>query len=127
MKVVSITTDGASNMAKGIRDFFGKECHLKCLAHTIDLVANNASSQDAVKDTVKEVKDITRYFKKSAKAASSLRAKQNDKQVALRVKQSCQTRWNSLFYQFERFLVLKDLIVQTLEELYSPHSISESS
>lgn len=40
-KVVAITTDNGANMVRAIYDSFGKNRHIPCFAHTVNLVCEN--------------------------------------------------------------------------------------
>lgn len=113
-KVVSVTTDGAENMKKGIRDFFGADCHWICLAHTLDLVARKAVQEKDVSDVLEKVKGIVTFFKRSVAASESLNKAQGVK--PLQLLQSCITRWNSTYKQLDRFKELSPIVKAILPD-----------
>lgn len=116
-KITAVLADNASNMKKAISDAFGKEKYVPCFAHCLDLIAKKPFTQiDSVKELLKDVSNIVRYFKHSNIAASELKKEQkNDStQAPLRLIQSCPTRWNSTFYSIKRFLLLSEKIAPIL-------------
>ena len=103
--VISITTDGASNMQKAIADEMPSHVvHVKCLAHTLDLVAKAADGNEEMKSIVAKLKAVIRFFKKSGPAGIALR----ERNASLKLKQSVNTRWNSTFLMVERYLHLQE-------------------
>lgn len=105
-KITSVVTDNGSNMVKAVSNVFGKNKHLPCFAHTLDLVASKiVYNVIDVKNIVDKVKSIVTHFKQSVVAADKLRKAQNEENV-LKLVQSVPTRWNSVFYMLERFLKL---------------------
>lgn len=105
-KITSVVTDNGSNMVKAVSNVFGKDKHLPCFAHTLDLVASKiVYNVIDVKNTVDKVKAIVTHFKHSVVASDKLRKAQNEENV-LKLVQSVPTRWNSVYYMLERFLKL---------------------
>lgn len=114
-KVVAILTDNGANMVKAVCDSFGKNRHVPCFAHTLNLVCENGINRTPNLSTLLEkVRNIVIWFKRSVSAADQLRKVQRDagikegdiKKMILDIK----TRWNSTFYMTERFLELAPLI-----------------
>ncbi|XP_011859962.1 PREDICTED: zinc finger BED domain-containing protein 4-like [Vollenhovia emeryi] len=117
--VVAVITDNASNIVKAIRDTFGYRRHMPCFAHTLNLVIpNSITATPEFQTVVKKVKSIVTYFKRSVKAEDALKDLQtsdlkNDGLV-LKLKQECETRWNSIFYMIERFVQLANHVNSVL-------------
>lgn len=104
-KVVLVVSDNAANMVKAIGDEFGKDKHVGCFAHSINLVAIKVTEDPSVSSLIKKVKSIVTFFKSSVKSADALR-----QATSLKLIQSVDTRWNSMYYMLERFLLLADKI-----------------
>ena len=120
--VVAAVTDNASNIVKAIYNTFGQRKHLPCFAHTLNLVVQDAIAATPEFQTVaKKVKTIVTYCKRSIKAADGLKELQkSDSQqhkAPLKLKQECETRWNSMFYMLERFLELANHVSTVLMNL----------
>ncbi|XP_018374028.1 PREDICTED: zinc finger BED domain-containing protein 4-like [Trachymyrmex cornetzi] len=113
--VVAVITDNASNIKKAVRDTFGRKRHIPCFAHTLNLVIQDAiATTPEFQAIVKKVKSIVTYFKRSVKATNALNELQtsnleNDQNI-LKLKQGCETHWNSLFYMIKRFIQLANLV-----------------
>lgn len=117
-KVVAFITDNGVNIVKAVTNVYGKNKHLPCFAHTLNLVASkpfdNKDGLEEAKNLLTAVKDITTYFKHNTNAADSLRKAQDHKIKPLGLIQSVCTRWNSVFYQLERFVELSEIIAPIL-------------
>lgn len=116
-KIPVIVTDNAANIVKAVKDTFGENKHLPCFAHTLNLVASKPfqekNGDEDIRNAVDIVKNIVRYFKQSVVAADELRKAQKDT-TPLKLIQSVPTRWNSIFYQLERFVRLADKVAPIL-------------
>ena len=103
-KVVAISTDNAANATAAVRLCGWR--HVPCLAHTLNLVVKAAlASDDEVIQLKQRVKDIVSYFHRSIKASDELEKIQ--KQLSLpehRLIQDVETRWNSTYFMFERYI-----------------------
>ncbi|XP_024875989.1 zinc finger BED domain-containing protein 1-like [Temnothorax curvispinosus] len=104
--VVAIVTDNAANIVKAVSDTFGKDKHLGCFAHTLNLVATSLlKHNNEVNALCAKVKALITFLKHSVIAADELR-KYNTKKLI----QSVPTRWNSTYYMLERFIELSENI-----------------
>lgn len=113
-KIVAVITDNGANIVKAVAEMFGKNKHIPCFAHTLDLVAQKIFEKcDNLKKIIENVKRIVTYFKHCVQATDELRKAQSGK-VALKLIQSCPTRWNSTFYMLERFLKLCEYVAPIL-------------
>ncbi|CAH1972665.1 unnamed protein product [Acanthoscelides obtectus] len=65
LKITTVVTDNGANIVKAVSDLFGKNRHLPCFAHTLDLVASKITDSEDVKPLVVKVKSIVTYFKQS--------------------------------------------------------------
>lgn len=102
--VVTVVTDNAANIVKAVNDIFGKNKHLPCFAHTLNLVATvSLKDNGEIEAFCEKIKTLVTFFKQSVVAADELR-KHNVKKLI----QSVPTRWNSTYYMLERFIELSD-------------------
>lgn len=117
-KIKAVVTDNGANMVKAVVDLYGKNKHLPCFAHTLNLVANKPFDEkdglDDIKDLLNSIKQIVKHFKHSVQASDELRKAQDNMQTPLRLIQSVCTRWNSTYYQLERFIKLSDKVAPIL-------------
>ncbi|KAJ8913310.1 hypothetical protein NQ315_010978 [Exocentrus adspersus] len=127
LKITSIVTDNGANIVKAVSDAFGKNKHLPCFAHSLDLVASKITDNvGSVNVIIQKVKAIVTHFKHSVSAADSLRKSQHP-QTALKLIQSVPTRWNSKFYMLERFVKLSEYVAPILlSNTKAPPMISAS-
>ncbi|CAH1107954.1 unnamed protein product [Psylliodes chrysocephalus] len=63
-KISAVVTDNGANMVKAITLLFGKNKHLPCFAHLLDLLATKIMT---------EVGNVVTYFKHSVAASDELR------------------------------------------------------
>ncbi|CAH2108873.1 unnamed protein product [Euphydryas editha] len=75
-KIVSITTDNGSNIVKAIKITFGRSKHIRCLAHTLNLVVDNSVNIPEIKLFLDKVRKIVTWFHQSAVGAEELRQTQ---------------------------------------------------
>jgi len=72
--VAAVVTDNGANMVKAIYDQFGRENHIPCFAHTINLVVENSiSNSEEFKELLHKVREVVKYFKRSTSASDKLR------------------------------------------------------
>lgn len=111
-KIVAILTDNGANIVKAVHDFVGKNKHLPCFAHTLNLVIQKAVEETRSLDAIiGKVKNIVTFFKHSVSAHDELvkLQKNSDKSPKILV-QEVTTRWNSKLYMLQRFIELSDFI-----------------
>ncbi|KAK9708925.1 hypothetical protein QE152_g26922 [Popillia japonica] len=128
--VVAVVTDNAANMVKAIHDKFGKNRHIPCFAHTLNLVCESSlTNAEGLNIIIDKVRSIVVWFKRSVKASDQLRKVQIDagtsegnmKKMILDVK----TRWNSTYYMLERFLQMIPMVSNILfSDVKAPNMIT---
>lgn len=132
-KVVAVVTDSAANMVSAIQTTFGKDKHIPCFAHLINLVSENILTKKQpskvkeqkdntddkhVSDLIEKVRTIVKWVKASVINSDEIRklqinsgvAQGNVKKLILDVK----TRWNSSFYMLERFVDMSGIVNEML-------------
>ena len=96
--------DNAANVTKDTKNMDPARIGIGCLAHTINLAANSATSIEKVSVLLKKARVLVKTFKKSHLAAAVLKKKRQlllpDKGHKLIL--SCPTRWNSSYDMLER-------------------------
>lgn len=132
-KVVACVTDSGANMVSAMHQTFGKDRHIPCFAHLINLVTDHIltpkpkedeqqvtlqSPKEHISAVIEKVRAIVKWVKNSVNNSDELRKLQINateggipKKVILDVK----TRWNSTYYMLERFKelagILNDLLL----------------
>uniref|UniRef100_A0A6P7H793 Zinc finger BED domain-containing protein 1-like isoform X1 n=1 Tax=Diabrotica virgifera virgifera TaxID=50390 RepID=A0A6P7H793_DIAVI len=109
-KVRCVVADNGANMVAGIRLLVGESNYLPCFAHTINLISEATLKDDVIKVIINKVRNIVKFIKNSVNNSDKLRKIQIDsgasegsvKKLILDVS----TRWNSVFYMIERFLLM---------------------
>lgn len=124
--ILAVVTDNGANIVKAITNTFGKNRHIPCFAHTLNLVCENTIKNcDGLIDLLEKVRSVVVWFRRTVKANDELRKLQNNdgipegstKKTILDVK----TRWNSTFYMLERFLELSRYIsIITFNNMSAP-------
>ncbi|XP_074112105.1 E3 SUMO-protein ligase ZBED1-like [Cotesia typhae] len=114
--VVAVVSDNAANITCAIRNAFTLSKHLLCLAHTINLVVTKTIlTTENLNILLTNVKEIVAYFKRSVTAADELKKLTGDDfNAPTRLIQSVETRWNSTFFMFDRFLLLRKEVTTIL-------------
>lgn len=122
-QVFLVVTDSGCNIKNAVYNYFGKEKHLPCFAHTLNLVVQNAlDSTQNIANIITMVKNLVTFFKQSVSASDELH-----KICKLKLKQSVPTRWNSIYYMLERFISCSDSIASTIVKFpKSPPMLSGS-
>lgn len=113
--VIAVVTDNAANITLAIEIGFGKNKHIPCFAHTLNLVIEKglANSQEAT-NLIFKIKSIVSWFKHSVVASDELRRKTEKKLI-----QSVETRWNSVYYMIDRFLELRPIVNEIVNQYTS--------
>jgi len=121
--VVAVVTDNAVNIVKAVNNIFGKNKHLSCFAHTLNLLATNTLKENVeIEALCEKVKTLVTFFKQSVTAADELRKHEVKKLI-----QCVPTRWNSMYYMLERFIELSEGIsVVLLKFPKAPSMLSAS-
>lgn len=104
--VIAVITDHASNMVKAVNDTFGQTKALQCYAHALNLLVDQAlSDSPSIVQIINKVKQIVTYSKQSVKAADVIKYIQKNsgmtESTILKLKQSCPTRWNTIYFMLE--------------------------
>jgi len=90
--------------------------HYPCFAHTLNLVVKDfIKALPDLLDIQRKCSAIVAFFHHSTRAAE--RPKEIQKQLKLpehKLIQSVETRWNSVFYMFERLLEQKEAVTTVL-------------
>lgn len=82
------------------KSLFWRKKILHCFAHALNLAASKPLENDKNITTItKKVKNIVTFFKHSVNASDELK-----KLTHLKLKQSCETRWNSTYYMIQRYV-----------------------
>jgi hypothetical protein len=131
-KVVAITTDNGANMVRAIHDRFGKDRHIPCFAHTINLVCENVlKNATELMPVLEKVREIVKWFKRSVKASDQLRKRQSEAGITEGKQQKIildvKTRWNSTFYMLQRFSELAPIISNIVfDNVHAPEMITSA-
>ncbi|XP_004927109.4 uncharacterized protein LOC101745866 [Bombyx mori] len=92
-KVVAFITDNGANIVKAVTNVYGKNKHMPCFAHTLNLVASkpfdNKDGLEEAKNLLTAVKDITTYFKHNTNAADALKKAQDHRKKPLGADSVC--------------------------------------
>lgn len=118
-KIVSITTDGATNMQKAVELFSHLPKWIRCFAHITNLlVQNTLKSTTELGQIISQIKHIVTYFKHSTIASDALRAEQLNRGKSegdiLYLTQDISTRWNSTLEMLEKFEKLAPILATIL-------------
>ncbi|XP_044573520.1 E3 SUMO-protein ligase ZBED1-like [Drosophila ananassae] len=110
-KVVCVVTDNDSTMKKACELL--KYKHLPCVAHTINLLVQDALRFPVVESILSKCKSIVAYFKRSTVAYEKFKEAQGvDQPVGLL--QEMPTRWNSAYEMIKRIIKTNEHITVVL-------------
>lgn len=109
-KVVTVVTDSGANILSAVKNTFGVDKHLPCFAHTLNLVTQRSLNDlEDVQNIISKIKAIVTLFKHSVNASDELR-----KLCDYKLKQSVPTRWNSVYFMMDRFVLCSNHIASVL-------------
>lgn len=109
-QIFTVVTDNGANILSAVNKTFGQEKHLPCFVHTLNLVSERALVNLAdVHNIINKIKAIVTYFKQSVAASDELR-----KLCDHKLKQSVPTRWNSIYFMIDRFILCSNHIASVL-------------
>ncbi|XP_047116057.1 E3 SUMO-protein ligase ZBED1-like [Schistocerca piceifrons] len=111
-KVVSITTDNASNMTAAVQLIDSGNIymqHVPCLAHTINLVVKSSlNSNSELCIMWEKAREIVSLFKTCCNANEKLHEIQDlMKKPVHKLIQETETQWNNMFYMLQRLVQQK--------------------
>ncbi|KAJ8933560.1 hypothetical protein NQ314_013934 [Rhamnusium bicolor] len=88
--------------------------HLGCFAHTLNLIACDATNN--ITGLLNKIKSIVAFFKRSSSALARFneQQKQLSNKEPKKLVQSVATRWNSTYYMIERFSELEEPLRTTM-------------
>ncbi|XP_046559942.1 E3 SUMO-protein ligase ZBED1-like [Haliotis rubra] len=113
--VCGLTTVNASNMTVAARATGFP--HVRCFAHTLQLAVHDALKLNAIDNVIIHARKLVSYFSKSVLATQELEDVQ--KRLGRMVKHvvnDVTTRWNSVYFMFERLNELHASIVAVLHD-----------
>lgn len=64
-KLTAVVTNNDGNIVKAVYNLFGKNRHLPCFAHTLDLVASKITDTEGIKSIISKVRSIVTSFKQT--------------------------------------------------------------
>jgi len=113
--VVCLVTDGAGNMRLGTEILLGKSKHFICYAHRLNNAAQSAMKALPECDgLLRKVKMIVQFANQSNNFSDLLRNSQAGDDLEgrkpLKLIQSVETRWDSIYLMLERFIKLYDYV-----------------
>ncbi|XP_071088918.1 zinc finger BED domain-containing protein 4-like [Haliotis cracherodii] len=116
------TLDNASNMSVAAR--VTGYPHIKCFAHTLQLAVNDGLKLEAIDNLIIHARKLVSFFSKSLVDTQELEdvQKKLGKDIR-RLITDVPTRWNSIYYMFERLIYLHTDVVTVLhDEKFKKHT-----
>ncbi|XP_014481789.1 PREDICTED: zinc finger BED domain-containing protein 4 [Dinoponera quadriceps] len=110
-KIVAVVTNNEPSMVNAVTQTFGKDKHIICFAHTINLVVENSmKSCEGLDDVIEQVRALVKFAKSNVHVSNELCQRQVNagtpeteaKKLILDVK----AKWNTTFHMIERFVEL---------------------
>lgn len=109
-KIFLVVTDNGSNIKNIVYECFGKDKHLPCFAHTLNLVVQNAlNDTENIANIINKVKHIVTFYEQCVSASDELY-----KVCKLKLKQSVSTQWNSVYFMLDSFINCSDFVASTI-------------
>ncbi|XP_054734583.1 uncharacterized protein LOC129242048 [Anastrepha obliqua] len=71
--VSAVVTDNGANIVKSIYNTFGKNHHIPCFAHTLNLICDSSLNTPEVSNIITSCRAIVTWFKRHVKANDNLR------------------------------------------------------
>lgn len=99
--------------------------HVRCLAHTINLVVQNGIAD--INDIRSKVRRVVGFFHRSTIGAEKFIEKQTQLHPGrqpLRLMMEVTTRWNSAYLMFERVIAVKDALVAAIDSCADCEEVS---
>lgn len=124
-KISNVVTDNGANMVSAINLFIGKNRHIACFAHTINLVVESSLKNINALPSIQKVRAIVKWVKNSVKVSDKFRQLQSTHEISegehKKLILDVATRWNSTYYMLQRFLEMVSTISQlAIEDMSAP-------
>lgn len=117
-KIILTVTDNGSNMVLGSHLFNGKNRHITCFAHSLNLVVEKVLKHANALPLLLKVRAIVKHVKNSVNVSDRLRKMQLDKGIPegkiRKLILDVATWWNSTFYMAERFIQMASMVNEIL-------------
>ncbi|XP_017466072.1 PREDICTED: zinc finger BED domain-containing protein 4-like isoform X1 [Rhagoletis zephyria] len=114
--VAAVVTDNGANIVKAVVNVFGKNKHIPCFAHTLNLVCENSLNVPEVKELISKCRTLISWIKRHVNSNEDLGKVQSAAGVPegnmLKLILDVRTRWNSTFYMLQRFIKLLPYVSQ---------------
>nr|XP_020464748.1 zinc finger BED domain-containing protein 1-like [Monopterus albus] len=113
-KILAVITDNGANMVAAVRK--AGWAHYPCFAHTLNLVVKDSfKSQPELLEIQQKSSAIVAFFHHSTKAADKLKDIQKQQSFPEhKLIQAIETRWNSVFYMWERLSEQREAVTTAL-------------
>lgn len=122
-QIVAIVSDAGVNVKQAVTEHLQKPYH-QCTKHTLDFIAKELlNGNDPLKKIILKCNNLTRYFKNSALAIGKL----EKLGTPFTIKQTEETKWNTILLMFEKFLEIKNTLTVASSKLpLEPESLNSS-
>lgn len=117
-QIVGVVTDNGANVVSAVAKTFGRNKHMPCFAHTVNLIAEVITKDTLILPILGKVRDIVKWAKRSVTVSDKLRKIQLDNEASegttKKLILDVHTRWNSTFYMLKRFSELATTVNQII-------------